>query len=89
MHRQTLERLLEDVEKTLAMAHSQQVKRATDIARQLRPELTSEDLLNPDDYPQIVNDPRYLYEDGQAAGILSAKIAVRALIRDLLEACTR
>lgn len=81
----TLDAVLNQVEATLSTLHQQQVKRATDIARQLRPELTAEDLLNPDDYKEIVNDPRYLYEDGQAAGVLAAKIAVRALLKDLVE----
>ena len=79
------EKILEAVERTLHELHQYQVSRATKIARECRPELTAEDLLNPDDFAEIAADPRYMHEDGQAAGIMSAKIAVRAMLRKLFE----
>ncbi len=81
MESKTIEHLLELLERELTTLHRHQVGKATVIAREKRPELTAEDLLNPDDYPEIMKDPRYAYEEGQAAGILSAKIAVRSLLK--------
>lgn len=73
------------VEQSLSELHRQQCEKAACIAREKLPGVTSEDLLNPDNFPQIMKDPRFLYEDGQAAGVLSAKIAVCALLRELLD----
>jgi len=79
------EKIIAQLEAVLLELHSYQVARATSVARLKRPELTSEDLLNPDDYLEIISDPHYMHEDGQAAGILSAKIAVRTELIKVLE----
>ena len=63
--------------------HSQQREKAAFAARQIRSNLTTEDLLNPDNFPEIINNPRFTYEDGIAAGILSSQMAVRALLNKL------
>jgi hypothetical protein len=47
-------------------------------ARRLRPELTEEDLRNVQAFPDVCSDPRYQYEDGQLAGYVAARIALRA-----------
>ena len=39
----------------------------------------------PDDFPELVSDPRFTYEDGILAGLISAQIALRALIREQQE----
>ena len=85
MHRETLKRLLSELEQTLNQVHEQQVLKARQNAHRIRPDLTSEDLLNPDNFPEITGDPNFMYEDGLAAGILSAKLALRARIIELLE----
>lgn len=82
----TIEALVELFEAELSALHAQQLARAAGVARTVRPGLTAEDLLNPDNFPGLIADPRFMYEDGQAAGILSAKIAVRALFKRLLAA---
>ena len=73
--------LMEALEALLTGLHEQQRMKVKRLAQQLLPELTDEDLLNPDDFPALARNPHIMYEDGLAAGILSAKIAVRAYLK--------
>lgn len=61
---------------------AQQRARVLAIARAIDPRITSDDVLSPDDFPALAADPRFAYEDGQLAGLLSAQIAVRAKGRE-------
>lgn len=78
-----LESLLRELENLLNTLHEQQNSKARRAAHRLRPDLTSEDLLNPDNFSDLISDPNFMYEDGIAAGILSAKMAIRAWLKDL------
>ncbi len=78
------EALMAHIEELLSSLHQHQCEKARKIAHQHLPNLTAEDLLNPDNFPAVVRDPNFMYEDGLAAGILSAKIAVRAALRELI-----
>jgi hypothetical protein len=78
-----LNTLLAEVENTLNELHEQQTAKARRQAHKIRPDLTSEDLLNPDNFIEVISDPNFMYEDGIAAGILSAKIALRARIKEM------
>jgi len=57
---------------------AQQERKLLQLARQIVPGLTPEDLRNPQDFPLLVRDPLFNYEDGLLAGLRSAHIAVRA-----------
>lgn len=57
---------------------AQQRARVLSIARAIDPRLTSDDVLSPDDFPHLAADPRFAWEDGLLAGLISAQIAVRA-----------
>lgn len=46
------------------------------------PNLTMDDILQPNDYPSLENDPLFRYEEGVLAGLLSAKIACVAAMRE-------
>jgi hypothetical protein len=70
--------MLEHIERVLTELHHQQRQRALRAAERVRPGLTSEDLLNPDNFTELILDPDFMYEDGAAAGILAAKMALRA-----------
>lgn len=56
----------------------QQAHKLLQLARQVVPDLTAEDLRNPQDFAALVRDPAFNYEDGLLAGLRSAHIAVRA-----------
>ena len=59
---------------------SHQNQKVLGIARRRLPHLTGDDILNPHDFPELMADPIFNYEEGLAAGLLAAHIAVRARI---------
>ena len=48
------------------------------LAREILPDLTPEDLRNPQDFPELRQDPIFNYEDGLLAGYLAVQIAMRS-----------
>lgn len=48
------------------------------LAREILPDVTPEDLRNPQDFPDLVKDPLFNYEDGILAGYLAVQIAMRS-----------
>jgi hypothetical protein len=48
------------------------------LARELSPHLTPEDILNPQDSPELMADSTFNFEDGHLAGLISAQIAIRS-----------
>ena len=50
------------------------------LAQELRPNVTWDDLLQPQDIPEVAGDPTFNYEDGLLAGLKAARMAVRARI---------
>tara|TARA_Y100001970_G_C14207015_1_gene844689 strand:+ start:135 stop:368 length:234 start_codon:yes stop_codon:yes gene_type:complete len=50
-----------------------------EIARELVPCLTLEDIRNPQDFPELNNNTTFNYEDGILTGYLSIKIALNKL----------
>lgn len=77
----TIENLIELIESELDSLRIYHKQKAVKLARELYPEITEEDLLNPDDFSKLMQDSAFVYEDGVTAGVLSAKIAVRALLK--------
>lgn len=59
----------------------QQERKLLQLARQIVPDLTSEDLRNPQDFVGLARDPAFNYEDGVLAGLRAAHIAVRAELK--------
>ncbi len=52
-----------------------QRKNLLNMARRIIPHLTEEDILQPNDFPELENNPVFRYEEGILSGLLSAKIA--------------
>lgn len=50
--------------------------------RRIVPTLTPEDMLQPNDYPELEHHPHFRYEEGILAGIQTVQIALRALQKD-------
>ena len=48
------------------------------LAREILPGLTPEDLRNPQDFPELIKDPFFNYEDGLLTGYLAVQIAMRS-----------
>ena len=51
------------------------------IAREIVPDVTSEDIRNPQDFPNLVADTLYNYEDGILTGYLTVQTALKKQIR--------
>jgi len=69
---------LDEVLSLLTSMEALQARKVIDLARRLHPGLTSEDIRNPHDFPEL-DDPDWHFEDGQLAGIQSVVTALRAL----------
>ena len=67
MWKKILEELIED-----------QKKRVLLLGREFIPHLTPDDILQPNDFPQLENHPYFRYEEGILAGLLVAQIALLA-----------
>jgi hypothetical protein len=71
---QNLEALFEE----LIVHQRQKVLRE---GRRLNPQLTEDDVTQPQDFPELAASPSWNYEDGILAGYLAAQMAVRARLR--------
>jgi hypothetical protein len=57
---------------------SQQREKLAKFARQYFPNITADDLLQPNDFPLLENHPYFRYEEGVLEGILTARMAYLA-----------
>ena len=60
-----------------------QKKTLLENGRQIVSYVTSEDVLQPNDYPLLENSPSFRYEEGILAGMQTVQTALLALFRDL------
>lgn len=65
-----------------------QYQKLLKLARQFRPNLTEEDLLQPCDYPELENHPLFRYEEGVLEGIKTVQMALLARAKDELVSST-
>lgn len=49
------------------------------LARRIVPTITREDILQPNDFPELENHPHFRYEEGLLAGMQTIQMALRAL----------
>lgn len=59
----------------------QQRAKVLRLAREAVPYISSEDVMNPNDFPELKAHPTFDYEDGILAGLISAQMALRAEIK--------
>lgn len=59
----------------------QQRAKVLRLAREAVPYVSSEDVMNPNDFPELKAHPTFDYEDGILAGLISAQMALRAEIK--------
>lgn len=72
-----------DFQKLADEISEQQSKKLLAYGRRIVPTLTPEDMLQPNDYPELEHHPEFRYEEGILAGINSLKIALQALHNDI------
>lgn len=78
------EKMWELVDKTILEVIEAQHRTLMSYGRRIVPTLTSEDLLQPNDYPELDNHPHFRYEEGVLAGMQTLRFALSALHRDEL-----
>ncbi len=71
-----IERLFEEL-----ITHQQ--NKTLKTARDRLPQLTGDDILNPHDFPELMADPIFNYEEGLTASLMAAQFAVRRCLRAL------
>ena len=67
------------IENTLEELISMQHQELLTCGRRLVPSLTTEDALQPHDYPELEHHPHFRYEEGLLTGLMTAQTAIRAL----------
>lgn len=60
-----------------------QKKKLLACGRRIVPTLTPEDMLQPNDYLELENNPHFRYEEGTLAGLQTIQTALRALSKAL------
>ena len=71
-----------EIEKLIEEIAEGQKKGLLNLGRRIVPTLTPEDILQPNDYPELENHPSFRYEEGVLAGIQTVQMAIKALIKD-------
>lgn len=66
-----------DLENLFEELIAQQREKTLQTAQRHDPHITSEDILNPNDFPRLMTDPVFNYEEGLTAGLLTAQMAIR------------
>lgn len=69
----------QEVEAILEEIAGMQRKNLLALGRRIVPTLTPEDMLQPNDYPELDNHPEFRYEEGVLAGVQSVQTALRAI----------
>jgi len=75
---------LEVIDRLMLDLIDQQERKVIGMARRIYPELTVEDIRNPQDFPRLAENPDWNFEDGILAGLRSAHMALRARLLDSL-----
>ncbi len=74
----SLQKFDETLEKMIRLQQEKILK----MAAELGVHLTREDILNPHDYPELLRSPRFNFEDGLLAGLLSTQTALHRSLKE-------
>ena len=77
-----LQPLFAEVEEVLERMISQQRDKVRDVALDILPHLSPDDLQDPHDHPEVSDDAMFNFEDGLLAGLLSARMALCSTVFD-------
>lgn len=66
------------IEKIIDEIDQMQYQRTLQCGRRIVPNLTTDDLLQPNDFPQLENHPEFRYEEGVLEGIRTVRMALLA-----------
>lgn len=71
----------EAIDQLIGEMVEQQQKKLLKTGRYIVPTLTAEDVLQPNDYMELENNPHFRYEEGILAGLQSLQIALNSIRR--------
>jgi len=69
---------LQTIDQLMLQLIEQQERKVLDLGQRIHPGLTSEDIRNPQDFPDLLESFQWNFEDGILAGLKSAHMALRA-----------
>jgi hypothetical protein len=75
----TTEKIWQKIDLLMAELVNYHQEQVLKLGRRIIPRLTPEDVLQPNDYPELENNPHFRYEEGMLSGIQTAQMAIRAL----------
>jgi hypothetical protein len=78
-----LEQLFAEIDTVLERLITQQRDKIKEVALDILPDLTPEQMQDPHDYPEVVEDAMFNFEDGTLAGLMSARLALRTNVFDV------
>lgn len=81
----TSNQLWNEIDQLMEEIVRQQKQQLLTCGRDFVPSLTPEDMLQPNDYPELEHNPHFRYEEGILAGALTMQMALRALYCRLLD----
>jgi hypothetical protein len=73
------------IEKLIEEVIEHQMVALLKCGRRLVPTLTPEDMLQPNDYVELENNPHFRYEEGVLAGMQTIQMALRALEKEAVK----
>jgi len=74
------EKQLSDILNLLEELEIYQKKHLMEFAKKFVPNITDEDILQPNDFSELENNPLFRYEEGVFHGVLSTISAIKATI---------
>jgi hypothetical protein len=72
----------EEIKKLFEELAAGQKEKLLKCGREFVPRLTAEDVLQPNDYPVLENNPNFRYEEGVLEGIQTVRAALLRLFQD-------
>ncbi len=66
--------MIESFEEKLELMIEQQRNKVQNVANMINPRITREDILNPEDFPELKFDSQFNYEDGILSGMLAVRM---------------
>lgn len=72
----------EDIKNLIDEIVEGQQQKLLKCGRAFIPTLTTEDVLQPNDYPELENNPHFRYEEGVLEGLLTIRTALRAFFEE-------
>ena len=77
-HERVQERVQERAQERVQALISWQRQKLLECARRIIPHLTADDILQPQDYPELERDPEFRYEEGVLFGMEAIEAALRS-----------